>query len=97
MPRKERQRQKYPVEEDKIFRAFGVLKSARLLSTDEFMELVSLVRLGAARGIIDVDIEKLNSLIVNMQPATVSVSHSDADSPSARDTVRAKTVRESLS
>ncbi len=88
---------KNPAEEDKIFRALGVLKSARLLSTDEFMELVSLVRLGAARNIIDVDIEKLNSLIVNMQPATVSVSNSDADTPTARDTVRAKTVRETLS
>lgn len=87
---------KNPAEEDKIYRALGVLRSARLLSTDEFMELVSLVRLGAARNIIDVDIEKLNSLIVNMQPATVSVSNSDADSPSARDTVRAKTVRETL-
>lgn len=88
---------KNPAEEDKIFRALGVLRSARLLSTDEFMELVSLVRLGAARNIIDVDIEKLNSLIVNMQPATVSVSDSDADTPTARDTVRAKTVREALS
>lgn len=87
---------KNPAEEDKIYRALGVLRSARLLSTDEFMELVSLVRLGAARNIIDVDIEKLNSLIVNMQPATVSVSNSNADSPSARDTVRAKTVRETL-
>lgn len=87
---------KNPAEEDKIYRALGVLRSARLLSTDEFMELVSLVRLGAARNIIDVDIEKLNSLIVNMQPATVSVSDSNADSPSARDTVRAKTVRETL-
>ncbi len=88
---------KNPAEEDKIFRALGVLRSARLLSTDEFMELVSLVRLGAARNIIDVDIEKLNSLIVNMQPATVSVSDSDADTPTARDTVRAKAVRETLS
>lgn len=87
---------KNPAEEDKIYRALGVLGSARLLSTDEFMELVSLVRLGAARNIIDVDIEKLNSLIVNMQPATVSVSYSNADSPSARDTVRAAKVRETL-
>lgn len=87
---------KNPAEEDKIYRALGVLRSARLLSTDEFMELVSLVRLGAARNIIDVDLEKLNSLIVSMQPATVSVSNSDADSPSARDTVRAKAVRETL-
>ena len=88
---------KNPAEEDKIFRALGVLKNARLLSTDEFMELISVVRLGAARGLIDTEIEKINELIVNMQPATVSAANKDADNPAARDAIRAKTVREALS
>ncbi len=87
---------KNPAEEDKIFRALGVLKNARLLSTDEFMELISVVRLGAARGLIETDIEKLNNLIVNMQPATISVTSGEADGPAARDALRAKTVRETL-
>ena len=87
---------KNPAEEDKIFRALGVLKNARLLSTDEFMELISVVRLGAARGLVETDIEKLNNLIVNMQPATISVSSTEADGPAARDALRAKTVRETL-
>lgn len=87
---------KNPAEEDKIFRALGVLKNARLLSTDEFMELISVVRLGAARGLIETDIEKLNNLIVNMQPATISVASGEADGPAARDALRAKTVRETL-
>ncbi len=87
---------KNPAEEDKIFRALGVLKNARLLSTDEFMELISVVRLGAARGLIEADIEKLNNLIVNMQPATISVASGEADGPAARDALRAKTVRETL-
>lgn len=87
---------KNPTEEDKIFRALGVLKNARLLSTDEFMELISVVRLGAARGIIETPIEKINELIVNMQPATISAANSEADSPTARDAVRAKAVREAL-
>lgn len=83
-------------DEDKIFRAYGILKNARLLSTEEFMELASLVRLGAARGILDVNIEKINELIVNMQPATVSASNENADSAAARDAVRAAAVREAL-
>ncbi len=87
---------KNPAEEDKIFRALGVLKNARLLSTDEFMELISVVRLGAARGLIDVSVEKINELIVNMQPATVSAANEDATNPTARDAVRAKAVREAL-
>ena len=87
---------KNPAEEDKIFRALGVLKNARLLSTDEFMELISVVRLGAARGLIDIPVEKINELIVNMQPATVSAANEDATNPTARDAVRAKAVREAL-
>lgn len=87
---------KNPADEDKIFRAYGILKHARLLTTDEFMELASLVRLGAARGILDVNIEKINELIVNMQPATVSAANENADTAPERDKIRAAAVREVL-
>lgn len=87
---------KNPADEDKIFRAYGILKYARLLSTEEFMELASLVRLGAARGILDVSIEKINELIVNMQPATVSAANENADTAPERDAIRAAAVREAL-
>ena len=87
---------KNPVEEDKIFRALGVLRNARLLSTDEFMELISVVRLGAARGVLETNLEKINELIVSMQPATVSVMNANADTPSQRDVVRAAAVREAM-
>lgn len=60
------------------------------------MELASLVRLGAARGILDVNIEKINELIVNMQPATVSAANENAVNAAERDAVRARIVRETL-
>lgn len=85
-----------PAEEDKIFRALGVLKNARLLSTDEFMELISVVRLGAARGLIDTELEKINELIVSMQPATISAADETVNGPAARDAARAKAVREAI-
>ena len=87
---------KNAADEDKIFRAYGILRNARLLTTQEFMELVSLVRLGAARGILDVNIEKINELIVNRQPATVSATNENAETAAARDAVRAAAVREAL-
>lgn len=87
---------KNPAEEDKIFRALGVLQNARLLSSDEFMELISEVRLGAARGVVDIPLEKINELIVNMQPATISAAADGAIGPAARDAARAKAVREAL-
>ncbi len=87
---------KKPAEEDKIFRAFGILRNARLLSTNEFMELISIVRLGAAKGLIDIPVEKINELTVSMQPATISASNSEAATPALRDAYRAKVVRETL-
>lgn len=87
---------KNPAEEDKIFRALGILKNARLLNTNEFMELISVVRLGAAKGLVDVPIEKINELTVSMQPATISAANPEAATPALRDAYRAKTVREAL-
>lgn len=85
-----------PAEEDKVFRAAGILKNARLLSGDEFMELISLVRMGTARGVFDFPLEKINELIVNMQPATINAAHGKNLEPSERDAIRAKGVREVL-
>lgn len=82
--------------QDKIFRALGILSSARLLSADEFMQLASLVRLGAAQGLIDISLEKLNELMVDMQPATINAREGKNLEPVQRDELRAKAVREAL-
>lgn len=82
--------------QDKIFRAFGVLRSARLLSADEFMQLASLVRLGAAQGLLDISLEKLGELMVDMQPATINAREGKNLEPAQRDELRAKAVREAL-
>ncbi len=85
-----------PVWEDKIFRALGILKNARLMSCDEFMQLSSLVRLGAAEGLLDVSLEALSELNVDMQPATVNAREGRTLEPGERDAIRAKAVREAL-
>ena len=82
--------------EDKIFRALGILSSARLLSADEFMQLASLVRLGAAQGLLDISLEKLSELMVDMQPATINAREGKNLEPAQRDELRAKAVREAL-
>lgn len=88
---------KNPVWEDKIFRALGILKNARLMSCEEFMQLSSLVRLGAAEGLLDVSLEALSELNVDMQPATVNAREGRTLEPAERDAIRAKAVREALS
>ncbi|MGN0538767.1 MAG: protein arginine kinase [Candidatus Fimenecus sp.] len=82
--------------EDRIFRAYGILKWARLLSTKELMENLSLVRFGSVAGKINVPIETVNELMISMQPATINVMAGKRLEERDRDMIRAKTVREKL-
>ena len=56
--------------EDNIFRALGTLQNARLLKTDEAMQLLSFVRLGVFLEVIDsVDAGLVSQLTPLVQPA----------------------------
>ncbi len=81
------------VTEDKIFRAYGTLKWARLLNTKELMENLSLVRLGTVSGKLNVPLETVNELMVSMQPATINARAGQRLPEQERDAVRAKEVR----
>lgn len=83
--------------EDKIWRSYGILKNARMLSTEECMTLVSNVRLGATMKVIDIPLEVLNEIIVEVQPSTLMASAGRSLDSSQRDELRAKVVREKLS
>lgn len=87
---------KTPVTEDKIYRAYGVLKYARMIDTNEFMELISLVRLGAVKGIINMDCSYIEALMIHMQPATISLSVDRPLDKVERDKLRATLVRHNL-
>lgn len=83
--------------EDAIYRAYGTLKWARLLSTKELMDNLSLVRLGSVAGKISVPIETLNELMISMQPASINVMAAQKLDEKERDTIRATKVRNRLS
>lgn len=56
--------------EDNILRAYGIMTHARILNLEEFMNLLSKVRLGVEMGIIaNVDIQRINELMIMGQPA----------------------------
>lgn len=82
--------------EDAIYRAYGLLKSARLLDTKEFMELISKVRLGAVGGVLDVDRKVIDELMVSLQPASINAQVGKTLTARERDMQRAKIVRERL-
>ena len=82
---------------DAIARSLGILQSARMLSSDEFMKLISNVRLGISTGVLTgISYETMNRLLTETQPATMSLSHGGSLSAEERDALRAKLVREAL-
>ncbi len=81
---------------DKIFRAYGILKSAYKLTSKELTNLISYVRLGAAEGLFDIPVEKLSALMTELQPATMNTQSETTLTRSQRDIKRAEKVREAL-
>jgi protein arginine kinase len=83
--------------EDKIWRAFGILKHARVLTSDEVMNLLSAVRLGHAMKIIDfLNASLINEILLLSQPAHLQKFYGHEMDPARRDFVRAQMVRDKL-
>jgi protein arginine kinase len=83
--------------EDKICRAHGILKSARLVTSKEAMDLMSAVRMGVGLGILtDVSIAQLNELLIMIKPMHLQELYGRPMSPEERDTVRADFIRSRL-
>ncbi len=83
--------------EDKIWRAYGLLKYARRLTSQEVMSLSSAVRLGKCMGVVDrVSIGALNRMLFVSQPAHLQKRLGRRMSPGERDEERANMVRSIL-
>jgi protein arginine kinase len=83
--------------EDRIWRAFGILKYGRMLTSDEVMNLLSAVRLGHAIGMIDfLSIAQINEILLLSQPAHLQKYYGQEMDTNRRDFVRAQMVREKL-
>ncbi len=84
--------------EDAAYRAFGLLKNARILSLREFTEALSHLRLGVSMGLLtEVSVATINALNAQMHPATLLLEHPEADSTEKRDVIRATKIRQQLS
>lgn len=81
---------------DKIYRSYGILRSAHMMNCEEFTSLVSYVRVGASAGLIDVPTEKLTRLLVEMQPATINAAAGQKYTAAERDVIRADAVKKAL-
>lgn len=83
---------------DTICRALGTLRYARLLTSDEAMQLLSRVRLGVAMGLLaDITLPTVNELLLLTQPAHLQRLTGHEMSQRDRRAARAALVRERLS
>jgi protein arginine kinase len=83
--------------EDQMWRAYGVLSSARIISSVEAMELLSKLRFGVELGIIShPNLATLNKLMLFIQPAYLQMLAGKDLDPFTRDLQRAILIRNKI-
>lgn len=83
--------------EDIVYRAWGLLSNARIMSSAEFLDLADKLRLGIGMELFDcTDIIAIDELIMLCQPATLQEKAGGVLDDETRDKLRARTIREKL-
>ncbi|MBN1436930.1 MAG: protein arginine kinase [Sedimentisphaerales bacterium] len=83
--------------DDKIFRALGLLRNARMISSEESLYMLSFARLGVHLGRIkDVTLDRINMLMQLTRPAHLQHLQQRELEPEERDIVRAEFIRKTL-
>jgi len=84
--------------EDKVWRAYGLLRYARSVGTKEALSLISAVRMGVGMRVLeDISVQTLNELLIYTQPAHLQeLEHRPMDERE-RDVARAEYIRRALS
>ncbi len=82
---------------DRVSRAYGTLKSAHIISSNETITLLSAIRLGIDLGVIsNLDKKVVNELFILTQPAHLQKLDGHALGSSERDVKRADLIREKI-
>jgi protein arginine kinase len=83
--------------EDELWRAYGLLTHARVMNSQEAVQLLSKLRFGIDRGYFDkLSHNDLNKLIIDIQPGHLQYVGGGAAGVEARDTMRAELLRKRL-
>jgi protein arginine kinase len=82
---------------DRVWRAYGTLESARIITSNETTALLSAVRLGVDVGVVkNMDRRMVNELLILTQPAHLQKLEGKVLSSSERDIKRAELIRDRL-
>lgn len=80
--------------EDRVARAYAILREARLISSEETLELLSSVRMGICLGLLpNLKMETINQLFILAQPAHLQKMEGRSMEPAERDAVRAQFLK----
>ncbi len=82
--------------EDRIMRAVGTLKYARLMSAEELTALYSLARMGVYLKLTDIEPQRLDELYFASRPAQIASRYGKELGSSERDKRRAQLCREAM-
>jgi len=83
--------------EDKILRSYGILKNARLITSQEALSYISDVRLGVDMGIVkDLNAKDLNGLFIITGPSYIQEMANKVLPPLERDLYRANFIRKKM-
>lgn len=82
---------------DTLSRSLGILRYAISISHDEALQLLSNVRFGIEAGVLEgVSASLIDRLMIDVEPATITVNSGKNLSPAERDIIRAEFIREAL-
>ena len=82
--------------EDSVFRAWGIMKYARVMPLNEFYKHYSGVRLGAALGLLPVELAALDQMLEQVQDAHLCAYAEENLAGAALDEARAARIRSML-
>lgn len=85
--------------EDAVYRSYGILKYARMITSKEAMTMLSDMKLGMELGLIrTADKKKINiyNLMSKIQPANLQIMHNHQLSTDERDMARAEYLRKHM-
>lgn len=81
---------------DKVFRADGILRNARIMSSSELIKLISDIRLGNESGLLDISSNKINKLMMYTSNSIIENNIGKDSTDKEKNIERARIIREIL-
>ncbi len=86
-----------PAFEDRVWRSYGILKHARVITNEEALKLLSNVRVGICLGVIEgVPLDTVTALVSDIHPGCLMAQAGEDLTPELRDRKRAELIRGAL-